>query len=171
MLLLAKQISSHALHLYVLAAPDFLLGPFAPPETRNVVTVISKLPDAGKKAIELMKHGQELCAVVGGKSVHPVTAIPGGMTKGLTEEQRDEWIKRMDRAMELAEFSAGLLQKIVQDYWDVVTKIGVVDTYYIGLAKNGVHNFYDGNIRVMSPSGKIEADVPSSKYMDVAGKR
>ncbi|WXG43343.1 MAG: Ni/Fe hydrogenase subunit alpha [Promethearchaeati archaeon SRVP18_Atabeyarchaeia-1] len=171
LLLLAKQISSHALHLYVLAAPDFLLGPFAPPETRNVVTVISKLPDAGKKAIELMKHGQELCAVVGGKSVHPVTAIPGGMTKGLTEEQRDEWIKRMDRAMELAEFSAGLLQKIVQDYWDVVTKIGVVDTYYIGLAKNGVHNFYDGNIRVMSPSGKIEADVPSSKYMDVAGEK
>jgi F420-non-reducing hydrogenase large subunit len=171
LLLLAKQISSHALHLYVLAAPDFLLGPFAPPESRNVVTVINKLPDAGKKAIELMKHGQELCATVGGKAIHPVTAIPGGMTKGLTEEKRDEWIKRMDRAMELAEFSAGLLQKIVQDYWDVVTKIGVVDTYYVGLAKNGVHNFYDGNIRVMSPSGKIEADVPTSKYMDIAGEK
>jgi F420-non-reducing hydrogenase large subunit len=171
LLLLAKQISSHALHLYVLAAPDFLLGPFAPPQTRNVVTVINKLPDAGKKAIELMKHGQELCAVVGGKAVHPVTAIPGGMTKGLKEEQRDEWIKRMDRAMELAEFSAGLLLKIVQDYWDVVTKIGVIDTYYVGLAKNGEHNFYDGTIRVMSPSGKIEADVPSSRYVDIAGEK
>jgi F420-non-reducing hydrogenase large subunit len=171
LLLLAKQISSHALHLYVLAAPDFLLGPFAPPEVRNVVTVINKMPDAGKKAIELMKHGQELCAEIGGKSVHPVTAIPGGMTKGLTEEKRDEWLKRMDRAMELGEFTAGLLLKIVEDYWDVITKIGVFETYYVGLTQNGEHNFYDGNIRVVSPLGKIESDTPTQKYMDVVGEQ
>jgi len=171
LLLLGKQISSHPLHLYVLAAPDFLLGPFAPPEARNIVTIVNKMPDAAKKAIELMKHGQELCATVGGKAVHPVTAIPGGMTKTLKEEQRDEWLKRMDRAMELAEFTYQLLLKIVQDYWDVVTKVGVIETYYAGLANNGEHNFYDGSIRVMSPSGKIEAEVPAQKYTEVVGEK
>ncbi|MEM3526614.1 MAG: nickel-dependent hydrogenase large subunit, partial [Candidatus Jordarchaeaceae archaeon] len=49
LLLQAKTISSHALHFYALAAPDFLVGPLADPKYRNVITVIKNLPDAGKK--------------------------------------------------------------------------------------------------------------------------
>lgn len=170
LMLLGKMIQSHALHFYALAAPDFLVGPFADSSLRNVVTVAKHLPDVVTKALELMRHGQELAGLIGGKPIHPVTAIPGGMSKPLAEKDRDDWLKKMKRTMELAEFTANLGLKVVESYWDVITRIGVVETYYIGLANQGVHNFYEGTIRVMSPKGKIEADFPPKDYLNFAGE-
>jgi F420-non-reducing hydrogenase large subunit len=170
LLIQGKQIASHALHFYALAAPDFVFGPFADPADRNVVTVISKLPDVGKKALELMHIGQELCGVIGGKAIHPITAIPGGMSKALKEEQRDYLLKRINIAMELSQFTLDLAKKIVTAYWDVVTKLAVVETYYVGLAKNGAHDIFDGNIRVMAPDGKIEVDSSVDKYLNFLGE-
>jgi len=51
----AKQYSSHAIHFYALAAPDFIYGPFADPAKRNVVQVIKDMPAEGKMAMEMME--------------------------------------------------------------------------------------------------------------------
>jgi F420-non-reducing hydrogenase large subunit len=171
LLINGKQIASHALHFYALAAPDFVFGPYADPAVRNVVTVINKLPDLGKKALELMHIGQELCGIVGGKAIHPITAIPGGMAKPLKEERRDYLLKRIDRALELSRFTLDLAKKVVTAYWDVVSRVAVVDTYYVGLTNGGTHTIYDGNMRVMSPSGKIETDAPAGKYLSLLGEQ
>jgi F420-non-reducing hydrogenase large subunit len=170
LLINGKQIASHALHFYALAAPDFVLGPFASPEIRNVVTVINKLPDVGKKALELMHIGQELCGIVGGKAIHPITGIPGGMSKPLAEDQRDYLLKRIDRALELSQFTLDLGKKIFTSYWDVIAKFAVVDTYYVGVTKEGAHEIFDGKLRVMAPSGKIEVDSPVDRYLDFLGE-
>nr|MDO8097858.1 Ni/Fe hydrogenase subunit alpha [Candidatus Njordarchaeota archaeon] len=170
LLIQGKQIASHGLHFYALAAPDFVLGPFASPSARNVVTVINKLPDVGKKALELMHIGQELCAIVGGKAIHPVTALPGGMSKPLKEDQRDYLLTKIGRAIELSQFTLELAKKVVTSYWDVVTNLAVVDTYCVGLVRNGAHDIFDGSIRVMAPNGKIEVDSPGSQYLDFLGE-
>ncbi len=48
--------------------------------------------------------------MIGGRKVHPCTSIPGGLTKGITEEQRVE-IEQMGRwAIEFAQFSLQALQ-------------------------------------------------------------
>ncbi|MEM3585893.1 MAG: Ni/Fe hydrogenase subunit alpha [Candidatus Jordarchaeaceae archaeon] len=167
LLLQAKTISSHALHFYALAAPDFLVGPLADPKYRNVITVIKNLPDAGKKAIELMRIGQDLCFLIGGRAIHPVTSVPGGQSKPMTEEERDEQLKRIDRALELTKFTVDIAKKVVNDYLDVITKLGVFDSYYIGLANNGVHTIFgDATVRVMSPDGKIVADFQKRDYLE-----
>ncbi|MHA1848481.1 MAG: Ni/Fe hydrogenase subunit alpha, partial [Promethearchaeota archaeon] len=96
----AKQYSSHMLHFYALAAPDFVFGPLAPREKRNVIAVINALPDVGKMALKMMDFGQNLCAEIGGKSVHPVTAVPGGQTKKLSEERRDYFLKQIEEQLD-----------------------------------------------------------------------
>ncbi|MHA2212986.1 MAG: nickel-dependent hydrogenase large subunit, partial [Candidatus Thorarchaeota archaeon] len=75
LLIEAKQLSSHAIHFYALAAPDFVFGPFADPAVRNVAAVLKHLPDVAVQAIQIMEFGQELCATVGVKAVHPTIAI------------------------------------------------------------------------------------------------
>jgi len=77
----AKQYSSHLLHFYALAAPDFIYGPFAPAAKRNVVQVIKDMPDVGAMALKMMEFGQKLVQAVGGRMVHPVAAIAGGMKR------------------------------------------------------------------------------------------
>ncbi|MFW9945470.1 MAG: Ni/Fe hydrogenase subunit alpha [Promethearchaeota archaeon] len=165
----AKQYSSHALHFYALAAPDFLLGPFADPALRNVVHVITKMPDVGAMALKMMDFGQKLCAEIGGKSVHPISAIVGGMKKPMDEDARDRFLKQVDEQIEFTKKTVDIGLKVVEDYWDVVANVAVVPTYYVGLTKNGVHDIYDGDIRIVTPDGKkIDYDVHD--YLDALGE-
>jgi F420-non-reducing hydrogenase large subunit len=170
LLINAKQYSSHALHFFALAAPDFLAGPFAEPEKRNVVHIIKSLPDVGKMALEVMKFGQELCAAVGGKAIHPVTATPGGMLNPFSEEKRDEFLKRIEKTKQQTLDTVDLAKKVVQDYWDPITKLAVVPTYYLGLHDKGNLEIYDGKLRVMDPEGKIVEDFNPKHYRKYYGE-
>lgn len=170
LLINAKQYSSHLLHFYALAAPDFLLGPMADPALRNVVYIINKMPDVGAMALKMMDFGQKLCAEIGGKSVHPVSAIVGGMKKPMDEDARDRFLKQVDEQIEFTKKTIDIGLKIVNDYWDVVANVGVVPTYYLGMTKNGVHDIYEGDLRIVTPDGKkIDHDVHD--YLDVIGER
>ncbi len=165
----AKQYSSHLLHFYALAAPDFLVGPFADPALRNVVHVINKMPDVGKMALKMMDFGQKLCQEIGGKSVHPISAIVGGMKKPMDESARDKFLKKVDEQIEFTKKTVEIGLKVVEDYWDVVANVGVVPTYYLALTKNGVHDIYDGDIRVVTPDGK-KLDYDVHDYLEVIGE-
>ncbi len=166
----SKQYSSHVLHFYALTAPDFLLGPMADPSLRNVVHVINKMPEVGKMALQMMDFGQKLCQAVGGKSVHPIIGVPGGMRKPLDEDVRDRFLKKIDEQIEFTQKTAEIALKVVDDYWDVISNLAEVPTYYIGQTVNGVHDIYDGNLRVCTPEGKkIDYDVHD--YLDVIAER
>ncbi len=170
LLINAKQFSSHAIHFFALAAPDFLAGPLGDPAKRNVVAIINALPDVGKMALQMMQFGQDLCATVGGKAVHPVTSIPGGMMHAFSEEKRDEYLKRTEQVLEWTTATVDLAKKVVQDYWDPITKLAVVPTYYLGMHDNGKHEIYDGKLRVMDPEGKIVADFKPKDYQKYYGE-
>ncbi len=165
----AKQYSSHVLHFYALAAPDFLLGPFADPALRNVVHVINKMPDVGAMALKMMDFGQKLCAEIGGKSVHPISAIVGGMKKPMDEDARDKFLKQVGEQIEFTKKTVEIGLKVVEDYWDVVANVAVVPTYYLGMTKNGVHDIYEGDIRIVTPNGE-KKDFDIHKYLDVLGE-
>ncbi len=165
----AKQYSSHLLHFYALAAPDFLLGPMADPALRNVVYVINKMPDVGAMALKMMDFGQKLCAAIGGKSVHPISAIVGGMKKPLDEDVRDKFLKEIDEQIEFTKKTVEIGLKVVEDYWDVVANVGVVPTYYVGMTKDGVHDIYEGDIRIVTPDGK-KIDYAPQNYLDAIGE-
>lgn len=170
LLMNAKQFSSHILHFYALAAPDFLYGPFAPAAKRNVVQIIKDLPEAGAMALKMMEYGQNLCASVGGKSIHPVTAIPGGMKKVWSEEERDKFIKGLDEQIEFAKATVDIALKVVNAYWGVIANVGVVPTWYAGLCKpDGTHDIYDGVLRIVSPEGK-KTDYAPKDYLNVIGE-
>ncbi len=166
----AKQLSSHMIHFYALAAPDFVFGPFADPSLRNVAAVLKHLPDVAVQAIKMMQFGQELIRDIGAKAIHPVTAIPGGQLHALPEEDRDKWLKQVPELLDLTHATVDLAKKVVTDYIDVVTKVAVTPTYYLGLTNNGVLDIYDGNVRVMDPDGKIVADFEPKDYTKYYGE-
>jgi len=171
LLIEAKQLSSHALHFYALAAPDFVFGPFANPAVRNVAAVLKHLPDVAVQAIKLMQFGQDLCATIGAKAIHPTTGIPGGMLYAMKEEERDDWLKQVPELFDNINKTLDLAKIVVDSYIDVVTKLSVTPTYYLGLTNNGDLEIYDGKIRVMDPDGKIVADFEPQEYTKYYGER
>ena len=73
------------------------MGPESDPALRNVVGILKKDPALAKMAIDTRKIGQEITRVVGGKPISPVTAIPGGQSKGITEEERINLLTQAQR--------------------------------------------------------------------------
>jgi F420-non-reducing hydrogenase large subunit len=152
--------TDHTTHFYALGGPDFIMGPDAPVAERNILGVIHKVGlEIGGKVIQMRKYGHTVVEIIGGRKVHPCTSIPGGLTKGINEEQRKE-IETMGRwAIEFAQFTLKAFNDIVlsnKTYLDlIVGDIYTHKTYYMGMVdeKNKV-NFYDGKVRVVGPDGK-----------------
>ncbi len=160
LLYMAFFATDHTTHFYALAGPDFIVGPDAPVADRNILGVIHKVGlEIGGKVIQMRKYGHQVVEMIGGRKVHPCTSIPGGLTKGITEEQREE-IEKMGRwAIEFAQFSLQAFTDIVlinKTYLDLILgDIYTHKTYYMGMVdENNQVNFYDGKVRVVDPDGK-----------------
>lgn len=168
----AFYVTDHATHFYALGGPDFVMGPDAPVAERNILGVIHKVGlEIGGKVIQARKAGHTVVEMIGGRKVHPCTSIPGGLTKGITEEQRKE-IEDMGRwAIEFAQFSLKLFNDIVlanKAYVDLILgDIYTHHTYYMGMVdENGKVNFYDGKVRVVDPNGKEFARYAPAEYTE-----
>ena len=173
----AFYVTDHTTHFYALGGPDFIMGPDAPVAERNILGVIHKVGlEVGGKVIQCRTYGHAVVEMIGGRKVHPCTSIPGGMTKGITEEQRIE-IERMGRwAIDFAQFSLKVFDDIVlgnQAYVDLILGDAYSHhTYYIGTvdAQNKV-NFYDGKVSVVDPDGKRIGAYAASEYTDWIAER
>jgi F420-non-reducing hydrogenase large subunit len=164
--------TDHTTHFYALGGPDFVMGPEAPVAERNILGIIHKVGlEIGGKVIQARKYGHTIVEMLGGRKVHPCTSIPGGVTKGLNEEERQE-IEEMGRwGIEFAQFSLQLFNDIVlgnKEYLDLVLgDIYTHHTHYIGLVDENNHvNFYDGKVSVVDPDGKRLGKYAPDEYRD-----
>jgi F420-non-reducing hydrogenase large subunit len=170
-------VTDHTTHFYALGGPDFVMGPDAPVAERNILGVIHKVGlEIGGKVIQARKYGHTVVEMIGGRKVHPCTSIPGGLTKGITEEQRKE-IEEMGRwAIEFGQFSLKLFADLVianPTYLDlIVGDIYTHQTYYMGVVdENNKVNFYDGKVSVVAPDGERIGKYEPHEYTDWIAER
>jgi F420-non-reducing hydrogenase large subunit len=166
-------ISDHILHFYFLGGPDFVVGPNAPPSERNILGVIQKVGlDIAKEVIKHRAYGQKITSIIGGKATHPACGLPGGMSKALTEEERQEIETMVKSSVEFAKFSLKLFDDVVlknKEYVDLImSDVHSLRTYYMGLVdRNNKVNFYDGKVRIVDPQGREFLKFAPSEYLDV----
>jgi F420-non-reducing hydrogenase large subunit len=153
------------------------VGPDAPKAIRNVVGVIQTVGvEVGKKVISMRRRLRELIAYFGGKVIHPVMGLPGGVSKGLAPDDLPGFKQLAEDGLEFARFTLQVFKDIVlknPDYVKLITSETYTHrTYYLGLvnAKNQV-DFYDGQVRVMDPTGKEYAKFPTANYLDYIAER
>ncbi|MGQ9596328.1 MAG: Ni/Fe hydrogenase subunit alpha, partial [Thermoproteota archaeon] len=92
-LALSGIMQSHALHIYFLAAPDFLGYPSAIAASRNLMDVV-------RRGFRLKKIANMVSEYIGGRAVHPVTLTVGGFSRPPPAERLDEVVKALDSAIE-----------------------------------------------------------------------
>jgi F420-non-reducing hydrogenase large subunit len=150
----------HVLHFFYLGGPDFIVGPNTPKEQRNILGVIGKVGlEIGKQVIGIRRKVRSIIEKQGGRVIHPVCNLPGGVSKGVTPEDAEEYKIIAEEAVKFALFSLQTFEKIVlqnKEYLDlIVGDIYRHETYYMGLVdENNKVNLYDGDIRVVTPTGE-----------------
>jgi F420-non-reducing hydrogenase large subunit len=168
----AFMLEDHYIHFFYLAAPDFVVGPDAPAAERNILGVIGKVGlEIAGQVIRVRRETRQMMQTMMGKVIHPVFGLPGGVSRGISEEERGEFLKTADFAVEFAQFALQLFDDVVlknEKYLNLVLNDAYAhQTYYMGLVdENNKSNFYDGKVRVVSPEGKEVAKFAPREYVD-----
>jgi len=168
----AHFVHSHIAHFYALAAPDFVLGPASDPAQRNILGVVAKVGlQIGGEVIKHRAYAQSIQTVIGGKATHPVFGLPGGVSRPISEEERQDFEAKAKSCVEFAKFSLKLFNDVVlanKDYLSLITgPIYTMKSYYMGMVDaNNKVNFYDGDLRVVDPDGKEVVKFKPAQYLD-----
>ncbi len=169
----AFYVADHMTHFYILAGPDFVLGPDAPPTERNILGVIHKVGlEIGGRVIRSRGLAMDIIGMLGGRKVHPLFGVPGGVGKAITEEERAQIEAIAREEVEFGLFTLQLFRQIVLDnsaYRDMIlSDMFTLPTYYMGLVdeQNRV-NFYDGMVRVVDPEGREFVKYAPHEYTQV----
>jgi len=172
----AFMVEDHLLHFFILAGPDFVLGPNANPAERNILGVVNKVGlEIGGKVIEVRKRCREIIRYIASKPPHPEGGLPGGVSRGITEEDR-KWMRdTADFSVEFTQFALELFKQVVLDnkeYLNLVLNDAYkLNTYYMGLVdENKRVNFYEGKLRVVNPKGEEYALFDYHDYINHIGE-
>ena len=162
---------SHVLHFFHLSSPDFLFGIDGDPAIRNIIGVIQENRDLAVQGVMMRKYGQEVIFHTAGKKIHGTGAIPGGINKNLSLEEKDILLNGADpmNADKMVEWSLGALE-FFKGYHaqnkDMVDTFAAYPSNHLSMVReDGAFDIYHGVLRAVDNDGKrILDDVDYQDY-------
>lgn len=132
LMLCGQMIQSHSLHLYLLVLPDFV-------GASSSFELQKNHPDIFKNAIMLKQYSDMIVEAIGGRSVHPVSNVPGGFKSFPS-------IKKLKNILEESKAIEEMALKTVEmfanfEYPKVSRKI-----IYSAMKHEKDYAYYEGNI-------------------------
>ena len=133
LLYLGEWIESHALHIYLLHAPDFLGYP-------SGVAMAADLPGEVRDALRLKKVGNDLMALVGGREVHPINPKVGGFHRAPQPSELAGFATQLEWALEASLRTVSLVSTFPFPDLDL-------EYEFVALSEPAEYAIIDGRIR------------------------
>ncbi|MGO8836201.1 MAG: Ni/Fe hydrogenase subunit alpha [Limisphaerales bacterium] len=164
---MGQTIQSHAMHFFMLAGPDLILGADSAPALRNVAGLYQADPQLTVKAIRLRKFGQEIIERLGERRVHPNFAIPGGVNKALAVADRDAILAGVPEMLGFIKDGLAILKTWAGKHADEMRRFAVFSSGYLGMVdENDAVQLYDGDLRLVDSKRKELERFKSGDYLD-----
>ncbi len=145
-------IESHALHIYLLHAPDFLGYP-------DAMRMAKDHPQIVREGLRLKKAGNALMRLLGGREIHPINVRIGGFYRCPSREELESIRPELESALALAEgtvrFTAGLDFPTVEE-----------DYEFVALRTENEYPMNEGDV-VSSRGLKIPVDAYEREFEEV----
>ncbi len=173
----AHQVEDHATALYAFGLPDYVVGPDVQPSERNLIGLIKKIKaDIGREVLKKRACAVKICELLGGKSIHPVSALPGGWSKSINEEERQQILAWGKELVELGKLTLKIFEDFIlnnKEYMDLLTgdMYKVVVNYMGTVDDKGNVAYYDGTQRIIDTSGNEIAKFKGKEYLDFIAER
>jgi NAD-reducing hydrogenase large subunit len=168
-----QMFQSHSLHFFHLASPDMLFGIDGDPAIRNIIGVAMQHKELAVQGVMMRKFGQEIIAATAGKKIHGTGAIPGGINKHLTVEERDAFLHgpdplNVDKMIEWSQSALDFFKDYHKKNRDFIDNFSVFPSNFLSLVrKDGAMDLYHGVLRAVDPEGKkILHDIDYQDYLD-----
>jgi sulfhydrogenase subunit alpha len=151
-----ENIESHALHLFLLAAPDYLEYPSA-------IHLAADNPEAVKLGLRLKKLGNSIQEAIGGRAIHPVNCVVGGFGSVPTTDQLLQLRRDLLQGVQDAKVAAEIVASLPP------VNCGRVDTIFAALDPGQVYNYYEGD-EIVVRTGSGDARIPASQYRQLTAE-
>jgi len=152
-----ESIQSHALHLFLLAVPDYLDLPSA-------IALAAKKPDVVLLGLRLKKLGNTIQETIGGRAVHPVNAVPGGFGTVPTIDQLIALRNSLTEAVKDCDTVIDLMASLPP------AEFCHCDTAYAALRSPNADNYYAGDEVVVASNGD-RSRISGAEYKKLANEQ
>jgi len=154
-----QTLQSHALHFFHLCSPDLLFGFDDEIRHRNIVGVIEDHPEIAKQGVLLRKYGQEVIRVTAGKRVHGTGAIPGGVNKSISPNERQYLREDIDQIIDWSQAAVELIKRIFSEQFDYHMAFATIDSNMMSMiGDDGAFDIYHGGLRAKAADGQMIFD-------------
>ena len=162
-------LQSHALHFFHLSSPDLLFGFDSEVARRNIVGVAQAHPEIAKKGILLRKFGQEIIRITSGKRVHGTGAVPGGINKLVTLDERNSLQRELPQMLQWAQDAVDIAKQLHAQNPALYNNFGSFRSKLMSLVRtDGAMDLYDGVLRVRDENGHILFDqIDDQRYLEL----
>jgi len=140
-------IESHALHIYLLHAPDFL-------GFDSALEISRSAPDVVKRGLRLKKVGDAILKTTGGRAVHPVSVCVGGFTRVPSKQALTDLLDDLCWARDAAVETIRWVRGLDFPHFDM-------DYTFVSLRHAEEYPFNEGDITI---SGEDEASIAVSGF-------
>jgi NAD-reducing hydrogenase large subunit len=130
--------------------------------------VARKFPDLAKQGVLLRKYGQEIIKATAGKKIHGTGAVPGGINKNLSVEERDGFLRDLDQILDWARGALRIAKDYTLDHLEELRDFGAFDSNHLSLVReDGAMDLYDGSLRAIDAKGnRLFDQVVPSEYLN-----
>jgi NAD-reducing hydrogenase large subunit len=169
---LAQIVQSHALSFFYLSSPDLLLGFDSDPARRNILGVAEAHPEVARAGIRLRQFGQRVIAHLGGQSIHPSWAVPGGVRAPLTAEARDEIRAALPEQIEAIQHTLARFKADLGRFDEEARVFGRFPSLFMSLVgPDGEWEHHDGRLRIVDGEGQtVEDGIDPRRYHEYIGE-
>ena len=163
---LGQFVQSHAVHVYHLAAPDLLLG-------FDNAAVRAAFPQIATEGVLVRRFGQDVVRATAGKRSPGADiaagAVPGGMGRPLSPEDRAMLRGDVDQVIDWAEGALRMVERLFATNPDFCTGFGAVPGNMLALVgADGGADSYDGTLRARDGAGRVLFEgVAAASYRSV----
>jgi F420-non-reducing hydrogenase large subunit len=167
----------HLLHYWYMGGPDFYAAPAAPAPMRSIVGVLARVgQDLGRRILAVRKEARDLMAAIGGRTIHPVFALPGGLARPLDAETIRRVREAAPRLVAFAEDTLASFHAAVRGSGEYGAALGSevfrVRCHSMGMVDDEDRlTFLDGRLRVVDPDGRELARFDPADWLEHLSER
>ena len=153
---LISHIQDKILHFFLMSLPDFL----SKDEGRRVSglgEVLKMEPEVAKRALEAKKTCFDLLEILGGKAIHPVSIVIGGVASPPGKEALRTIKRATKRLLEFSQWALSYSKErffipLKESLWEIpCEKTGFLGT----VDEDGWLELYHGNLKLLGPTGEV----------------